>query len=216
MSSATSTDLARAERAALPVVIGGGWLIILLAYRWSFTVSTFFLFAGWAALVITARLLWQSFWSLAVEVEPEADEALRVSTSLRGDLEREKKALLRSIKDVEFDRDMGKMSDAEAQPIIRVYRARAAEIIRTLDAGPVEDADASTKELIERELEARLGEPPAPIELPETRPPARAKAKKTKPKPAANAGVCTSCKTRNDPDATFCKKCGKRVQEAQA
>jgi hypothetical protein len=162
-SSATSTKTLRrtfwAEQLSLAAVTLLGWLLILNVYNWRYTISVFFLWCGWFAMVGTAKLLWASFW-LAAGTDEEADARMgEIDESHRGDLLREKKSLLRSIKDVEFDRDMGKMSEAEAGQILRVYRARAIEIIKELDryANPIVDDGVSADEAIERELAARLG-----------------------------------------------------------
>ena len=67
-------------------------------------------------------------------------------------LEREKMLALRSIKELEFDRAMGKLSDDDLQEMSGRLRARAARLMRQLDAG------AGYREQIERDLAKRLGE----------------------------------------------------------
>jgi hypothetical protein len=98
----------------------------------------------------------------------------------RAALEREKALTLRSIKELEFDRAMGKVSDADFAEMAARLRAKAAGLIQRLDAG------TTYRQQIDREIERRLGTTPAP--------------------PAA--GVCAGCGTTNDPDARFCKQCG--------
>ena len=56
-----------------------------------------------------------------------------------------------AIKELEFDRAMGKLSEADWQEMSGRLRARAARLIRQLDAG------ANYREQIERELTNRLG-----------------------------------------------------------
>ncbi len=70
----------------------------------------------------------------------------------RAALEREKTIVLRAIKELEFDRAMGKVSAADCEEMIGRLRGRAVRLIRQLDAG-----SAGYRELIERELNARLG-----------------------------------------------------------
>ena len=65
-------------------------------------------------------------------------------------LEREKLLTLRSIKELEFDRAMGKLSDADWQEMSGRLRARAAGLMKQLDAG------AGYREQIERDLAKRL------------------------------------------------------------
>ncbi|RMH43873.1 MAG: hypothetical protein D6689_03870 [Deltaproteobacteria bacterium] len=161
-NSTASTDGAAAprwlSRAAGAVAVLAGWALIVAVYRGRLTPSAVTLAIGWAALVATAWLLWGALWTAVGSggggdaIEPADLDALR-----RGDLEREKRALLRAIKDVEFDRDMGKMSPAEADEILRVYRARAIEVIRELEAGVLDDPTVPIDEAIDREVAARIG-----------------------------------------------------------
>ncbi len=164
-SSATSTEartLAHwGPRLTVPLLLALGIPVVLTLYNWRITTSAVFLWFGWASLIITAKMLLAAFWAVASDSEEEFEQQAAIDGSLRGDLMREKKALLRSIKDIEFDRDMGKMSEAEAGQILRVYRARAIEIIKQLESDELGDdswvADArSPGEAIERELAARL------------------------------------------------------------
>jgi hypothetical protein len=69
----------------------------------------------------------------------------------RAALEREKALALRSIKELEFDRAMGKVSDKDFTEMSGRLRARAARIIRQLDAG------GSYRDRIEKEIAKRIG-----------------------------------------------------------
>jgi hypothetical protein len=116
----------------------------------------------------------------------------------RAALEREKALALRTIKELEFDRAMGKVSEKDFAEMSGRLRARAARLMRQLDAGVGYRAE------IEREIARRIGEAgPASPGKPQTAgiPPA--------PSPApAPATACAACGTMNDPDARFCKNCG--------
>jgi hypothetical protein len=109
-----------------------------------------------------------------------------ISERLRGDLEREKQLVMRSIKELEFDRAMGKVSPSDFDEMVGRLRARAIGIMKQLDQG-----GSAYRAVIEKELAARIGRPV-------TLPPAQ---------PARAAGLCT-CGTQNDADARFCKACG--------
>ena len=112
--------------------------------------------AGW-----TAYLLYRASRPL---VEGQAIDAPEmVGGRTRAALEREKTLVLRSIKELEFDRAMGKVSEADYQEMTSRLRARAVRLIRQLDKGR-----AAYRELIEKELNARRstagrpgGSPPA-------------------------------------------------------
>jgi hypothetical protein len=100
----------------------------------------------------------------------------------RAALEREKSLTLRSIKELEFDRAMGKVSDTDFAEMAARLRAKAAGLILRLDEG------SSYRQQIDQELARRVG-------------PTVAKAE-------PHVGACASCGTANDADARFCKQCG--------
>ena len=85
-------------------------------------------------------------------VSPEDDRTAMVGQRTRVALEREKMLALRSIKELEFDRAMGKLSDADWHEMSGRLRARAARLMRQLDAG------GGYREQIERDLAKRLGQ----------------------------------------------------------
>jgi hypothetical protein len=125
-------------------------------------------------------------------------------------LEREKALVLRSIKELEFDRAMGKVSPKDFDEMAGRLRARALMLMKQIDAG-----GSGYRELIERELQARLksrragsSDPATVLRDPAPRDPGRAGSFD----PAtAEVRACLSCGTRNDHDAVFCKKCGKSI-----
>ena len=142
--------------------------------------------------------------TVAPLVVPDLGEQTEmVGGRTRAALEREKFLVLRSIKEVEFDRAMGKISDADFHEVAGRLRARAAGLLRQLDAD-----SSGYRALIERELSTRVGRPAAS-------PPPAASAAETPDPPAPVAGTCAACGTANDPDARFCKSCGTRIEAAR-
>jgi hypothetical protein len=116
-------------------------------------------------------------------VSPQEDRTVMVGQRTRAALEREKLLTLRSIKELEFDRAMGRLSDEDWTEMSGRLRARAARLIKQLDAG------AGYRGQIEKDLAKRMeGSQKAPAERTDR--------------------VCASCATTNDPDAKFCKQCG--------
>ena len=84
-------------------------------------------------------------------VQPEGIEAPEMlGGRTRAALEREKTLVLRAIKELEFDRAMGKVSEADWREMTGRLRARAVRLIRQLDSG-----SAVYRDLIEKELAAR-------------------------------------------------------------
>jgi hypothetical protein len=111
-------------------------------------------------------------------------------------LEREKMLAMRAIKELEFDRSMGKLSQADFEEMAGRLRARAMSLIKQLD----EDA-SGYRSLIEREIRERVASSPSGVAAPPA-----------EPVPAAE-GAC-ACGTINDADAVFCKRCGARLAPA--
>jgi len=71
----------------------------------------------------------------------------------RADLLSEKAAVLRSIKDLEFEREVGKLSDEDFHRLEAEFRQRAKRIIKQLDDELREHREKAEK-LLARELEA--------------------------------------------------------------
>ncbi len=108
----------------------------------------------------------------------------------RAALDREKTLVLRSIKELEFDRAMGKVSDQDFDEMGGRLRARARTLLKQLDVD-----ETAYRDLIERELAERLqgvGLEPVIASAP----------------PVAERVACASCGASNEPDAKFCKGCG--------
>src|SRR5881396_430193 len=85
-------------------------------------------------------------------VSAEDDRTAMIGDRTRVALEREKMLALRSIKELEFDRAMGKLSDADWKEMSSRLRARVARLIRQLDAG------GGYRAQVEQDLAKRLGE----------------------------------------------------------
>ncbi len=99
-----------------------------------------------AAYVGLAAL--RTFLPLAGNLADTGPEILGGRT--RAALEREKTLLLRSIKELEFDRGMGKVSEKDFAEMSARLRARAARLMRQLDAGSL------YRQQIENEVGRRL------------------------------------------------------------
>ena len=113
-----------------------------------------------------------------------------VAGRARGAIEREKTLVLRSIKELEFDHAMGKVSDQDFAEMGLRLRTRAAGLLRQLDAG------ASYSSQIEQELARRLA----------AAPPSR-----TEPRAG---GFCTQCGAATTAAAKFCGQCGHKLETA--
>ena len=159
-------------------------------------------------IVFTAAIVgvatWRTLAPLTGKDDPTGPQMLAGRT--RAALEREKSLVLRTIKELEFDRAMGKVSDKDFAEMSTRLRARAAGLIRQLDAG-TGYLEAIEKEIARRLKPAGLASPPAA--------PVVAAAPEVPAAPAATGSYCAACGTRHDPDARFCKNCGARIEVTQ-
>ncbi len=151
-------------------------------------------------------------------VSADDDRVAMIGQRTRAALEREKHLTLRAIKELEFDRAMGKLAEADFVEMSGRLRVRAARLIRQLDAG------AGYREQIERDIAARLAgrsakasrsgetagvEREASLEREGSR-----EREGSLEREALAERLCTSCSTVNDPDARFCKACGQPLSTA--
>ena len=132
-----------------------GWFFILFHNKFNVTVPVVIVGLGYFAAVATLLNLWR-VGAAAVMPEDGTQEAWSRPLGARGELEKEKKTLLKSIKEAEFDLAMGKLSKGDADELIGMYRARAIEVIKELDRMDSEGGGGTTREKIEREVAARL------------------------------------------------------------
>jgi hypothetical protein len=173
--------------------------------------ATAILVLAGGALVFVIALFWSSLRTLLGETPLSGADAYALGAP-RAE-EEQKQAVLRALKDLEFERSVGKISEEDYRELVAKYRVEAKRLLRILDeeAQPRRQQVAS---LVARRLRlAGLGaeEEGADAET-DTAEPAAAKAA---PEAAAKApGACAACGTVNDEDAVFCKKCGARQASA--
>lgn len=185
MSSGTSTDALQPWQLFTLAGLIGATIVVFFAQGQSPAgVLLLSLIVFTAAAVGVAAL--RTFLPLTGHGLGEGPQILGGRT--RAALEREKTLVLRSIKELEFDHAMGKVSDKDFAEMSARLRARAARLIRQLDAS------AGYRQQIEREIERRIGAAPAA------------------PSAASAARRCTACSTSNDADARFCKHCGAAME----
>lgn len=103
---------------------------------------------GGATLAIAALALYRTLDPL---VRPEVQRAEAAEApARRRELERDKQAVLKAIREIDLDFHMRKISEKDHRDLTARYRARALRIIRELDAGD------DYRTLIEQELKSRL------------------------------------------------------------
>jgi hypothetical protein len=205
MSSATSTD----QSAFRP------WQFFLLAGMLAAT-ATVIVATGQspaAIVLLSVTVVSASFVglgvyrSLAPLVLPDVMQVPPLAGGrTRAALEREKALVLRSIKELEFDFAMKKIAQADFEEMGGRLRSRALRLMHQLEAGTGYRAEIET-ELAKRISDRRATEVDRASDgiaerLPDVVGPSRATA------------ICAECETVNDPDARFCKNCGRKLQQS--
>jgi hypothetical protein len=212
MSSATSTDKVRLKPDTTPDTKASQslqpWQFFVLAALACATAVTFVVRGqGVTAVVLLAALMGAcALVGLAMLrtvgplVGSGEDRTSMIGERTRAALEREKMLALRAIKELEFDKAMGKVSEDDFRDMAGRLRARAGRLMKQLDAG------AGYREMIERDLTKRMGGGAGwSAATPSPGGPSASVAA------ASTAQNCPSCSTENDSDARFCKACGSKL-----
>jgi hypothetical protein len=171
---------------ALPVVSIAAALTMGAVYG----VGTALLTLAGGVLLIVITILWASVRTLSGEAAITLEEAIALGAPTAG--EEQKRAVLQALKDLEFERSVGKIDEADYQELVQRYRTEAKRLLRAVD----EDL-APLRERAAAYVADQLGTGPSP--------------KRSKPPKKAEDPVCPSCQTPNDQDAAFCKKCGTKL-----
>ena len=194
MSSETSTDsLAPWQLFTLAGLLGA--TIVVFLSRGQTPVGIVLL----SLTIFTAAIVGVAAWRTLAPFTGGDDRRGRpvIGGRTRAALEREKTLALRSIKDLEFDRAMGKVSQKDFGEMSTRLRSRAAGLIGQLDAG------ADYRNEIKKEVARRIGAMPE------------------EPAPEVGSGVasplrtCPACSQDNDLDARSCKHCGANVEASR-
>jgi hypothetical protein len=197
MSSTTSTDALQPWQLFTLAGLIGATVVVFISRGQTPAGIILLSFTIFAAAVV-GLAAWRTFSPLTREDDAGGPQMLGGRT--RAALEREKTLVLRSIKDLEFDRAMGKVSEKDFAEMSARLRMRAAGLIRQLDAGAVyrEQIEKEVSKRAGRSSESRTSDPGSRI-----------------PSPVTAVNSCPSCSTANDADARFCKHCGAVIRTAQ-
>jgi hypothetical protein len=195
MSSETSTETAQKPDAANSLQ---PWQFFVLAALGCATAATFLVRSRGPIPVILLSMLMgatalvglAALRALRPLFSPQDDRSAVIGQRTRAALEQEKTNTLRTIKELEFDRAMGKISEEDFNEMSLRLRARASRLMKQLDAA------SGYRAQIESDLAKRLSDTGGKSPAAGT--------------PAASR-TCANCSTPNDPDARFCKSCGERL-----
>jgi ribosomal protein L40E len=197
-SDETERVLAKATALGLPLVT----LLAAMAVGSLFSVAAAILVLAAGALIGVIGLIWASLRTLGGDA-PLAEGLVdaTMSRALVTDRAERKRRVLRALKDLELEHSIGKIDDADYAEISARYREQAKGILREQDV-EIEPLRAKAEAIARAHLEKTGAPEPAAREEP------------AKP-PVAKRLACPKCETSNEPDATFCKKCGTKLgQEA--
>jgi hypothetical protein len=158
------------------------------------------------ALVGVIALLWASLRTLGGDAPlPEGLVAAGAARHDVSNAEERKRRTLRALKDLEHEHSIGKIDDADYELISTRYREQAKAILRELDV-QIEPMRAEAEEIARAHLSKKglvAGASESAAEPAREAPTAKVE--------AAPRLACPKCETSNEPDATFCKKCGARL-----
>jgi len=187
MSSETSTDALQPWQLFTLAGLIGATIVVFISRGHTPAGIILLSFTIFAAAIVGVAT-WRTLSPFARAEEAAGPQILGGRT--RAALEREKTLVLRAIKDLEFDRAMGKVAEKDFVEMGARLRVRAAGLLRQLDAG------TTYRDEITKEIERRIGAAPR--------------------KPAAPvAAKCAHCGTSNDTDAQFCKRCGASLEASE-
>ena len=191
-SSKPEVELERAE-AGLPLIAALRWALPLASLASAGAVGAVYglgtailVLAGGVLLGVIA-ILWASVRTLAGDTPITLEEAMALGAPSAA--EEQKRSVLQALKDLEYERSMGKITDADYEDLLGRYRAEAKRLLRAVD----EDLAP-----LRARAAAYLAEQLGPQRV----------------KPAgivSHDRACPSCQADNDPDALFCKKCGAKL-----
>jgi hypothetical protein len=186
-----------AVRTALPVIVIVGAAVAGVL----FGIEIAILVVASGALVGVIALVWASVQSLTGESPLSLEEALGFAAPSAE--EEQKRSVLRALKDLEFERGVGKISEEDYAELSERYRAEAKRLMRSLDEHSLPEREKVEKLLAARLLEAAkpkpkprptvdedgsespISEPAAPEDVPSAE-------AKSAPEPAATADAKTT------------------------
>lgn len=161
----------------------------------------FFTLVTALCLVAVFAALWLSLRALFGSAARSGEGALSLSSD-RQALLNEKQALLQGLRDLEQERDVGKVSQDDFDAMNERLRSRARVVLQELDAQVAPFRQQA--ELLVKQVSSKPVASAKPAE-PKSEP-------STVQKPAVlDPFQCVKCETKNESDAVFCKKCGHKV-----
>ena len=164
------------------------------------------LFLGMAAL-------WQSLRSV-FGGGPRGADSGGGALDERSALLDEKKTLLRAIKDIQYEREVGKIAEEDFNRLDKAYRQRAKQVLKLLDQDLGEFLTKAERLVADAMGEQETGAfRTGKVKRRKDQSPGKSSKKgKRRRKPVKPKGLtCSGCGAVNAEDAIFCKECATRV-----
>lgn len=189
--------------------------ILMLAVGLTLGLPLALLVLAASALAVVIGLLWSSVQSLTGETPLSLDEAIGLGAPSAE--EEQKRAVLRALKDMEYERSVGKISEDDFRELSARYRAEARRLISTLD-----ESLGPARRLAEELVEGRLAQAGLREKTSADQTDGPAETDQTDEVPASEEAApdrqaearlkCPACDTDNDLDARFCKACAASLE----
>jgi hypothetical protein len=152
----TNDRLVKHLRLAAPFLVLG----VAVAVGYVFGPSWSLLVLAGSVMVTAIGLLWTSIRALFGETPLGHEEAYALGAPSAE--EEQKRAVLRAIKDLEFERSVGKISKEDYDVLIARYRADAKRLLRLLDERAKPERERAEKAVARYLAEAGLGDGTTP------------------------------------------------------
>ena len=153
MSEPSSQQSARIWSAAVALAVSA----IVLAVLTRGGLATAVLVMAGVALVGAIFLLYSSIMNLTGEAEMTLDEALTLVAPSRE--EERKRSVLRALKDLEYERSVGKISNDDYVELVARYREEARRLLRAVEEAQADQlaaAEALADEYLDQARRAQL------------------------------------------------------------
>lgn len=191
-----------------------------------FGLSVTLLLLAFLALLLVIMLLQRSLVNLQADDHVSLEEALTLAAPIAE--EEQKRAVLRALKDLEYERSVGKISEDDYAELSARYRAEAKRLIQSVDDELREERAKVEESLTKRQArkggkgERHGGPKEHKSATPEAEPVSKtsSKLRSGASSKAATEGEtesetkrsCPKCQRENDLDALFCKSCGNALK----
>ncbi len=172
-----SPELWAALRKVVPVL----WLAAAVVAGFLSGAALVCLVLAAGALVLVLSLMWSSVQSLTGGASLGFEEALGMGAPSR--VEEEKRSVLRALKDLEYERGVGKLSAEDYAELSARYRAEAKRLMQTLDESLGPAREEAERAIAARLARAGLQPPPAESEAGQAQAQTPAEAPEQQPNP---------------------------------